>query len=163
MFFYELCPMLFQATIVAEQISETAPTTMIGSYDAVFITAIAALVTAIAAIIAPVITAIISQRGARKLKSIELFYTSKSEAYTQFLSAATHHFLTSFNYDDAYALLNTSAAVLLYSSEDTQEKVNEYCRALVAKEAGEDNSAELGVLHKEVILALQKEIQEFKK
>lgn len=126
-------------------------------------TTIAALIAAFAAIIAPVITSYMAHTSARKLKSLELFYASKTDAYSKFLSAAALTVPKSFDPDDMPALIEASAIAKLYSSKETNELITEYCRALVLADPGSDNYVNLGYLSADVVTAMQKELDEFKK
>ena len=126
-------------------------------------TTIAAFVTAFAAIVAPTITSILSHRSARKLKALELFYVSKSEAYSKFLAAAALTVPKSFDPDNMPALIETSAIATLYSSKETGKKIAEYCRMLVKIKPGSEDYGKLGYLSADVVLAMQEELNEFKK
>lgn len=79
---------------------------------------IVALITALATIVAPVITQFITQRGAYRLKSLELFFTEKARVYREFLEV-TSQFSPEPKMTDLMKLNNALNQALVYSSSDT--------------------------------------------
>lgn len=89
------------------------------------VTVIVALITALAAIVAPVITQIIAQRGAYRLKSLELFFTEKVKVYREYLEV-TSQFSPEPKMEDLMKLNNALNQALMYSSKDTGRKLTNY-------------------------------------
>lgn len=97
--------------------------------DTALLVALAGLITAIAAIVAPVVTQFIAIRGSLRLKTVELFFRAKDEAYRNFLSIASQYIPNSDN-DYFIKLESALSQALLYSSESTQQKLAQYLQLL---------------------------------
>lgn len=122
------------------------------------ITLIIALIAAISAIISPVITEIISQRGARRLKKIELLFTAQVDAYKNYISV-TSLFPISPDYRDIHKLTDATNQAFLYSSLETRKKLSDFAVML----SDEENIPQeaFGKAQHEAILAMQSELGKY--
>lgn len=113
---------------------------------------IAAVIAAVAAIIAPVITAKLTTSHQEKMKTIELFFAAKSEAYKNFITISSFY-SDSFYEEDVQKLYDAASCALLFSSPDTQEAISQLTEYLVS------NQTELaGTAQGKAILAMQKDL-----
>lgn len=121
---------------------------------------IVALIAAIAAIVAPVITQLISIRGSFHLKTVELFFNAKADAFRNLLEVASKYHPN----PGAELLMQLESAMnqaLLYSSKDTQQKVALYIKLL--KEFPDCDPSSYANASFEAILAMQSELRECRK
>ena len=121
------------------------------------ITLIVALITALAAIIAPVLTALITQHGEYRLKSLELFFNAKSKAYLELLDATSNFpkFPEESKIIELYALLNRA---FLLSTENTRSKLSLYVKLLIESSA---DSELLTLAYQDAVLAMQNELKDY--
>lgn len=122
------------------------------------ITVIVALIAAIAAIVSPIITELISQRGARRLKKIELIFAAQVDAYKNYISV-TSLFPFSPDHRDMNKLSDAQSQAFLYSSLDTRKKLSDYA-VMLSDEANVPPGA-LGKAQHEAILAMQAELSKY--
>lgn len=127
------------------------------------LTLIIAIITALAAIIAPVITALITQRGAYKAKAAEMFFTAKVDAFLGFLSLAAEYAEPAGmpSKEKSYALQSASAHALLFATPDTQEKIAIYGKLLLQNSFKPEDIRKLSLAHRDAILAMQSEIKKY--
>ena len=112
----------------------------------------AAVIAALAAIIAPVITAKITTSHEEKMKTLELFFTAKCEAYKNFITVSSFY-SDPFYEEDIKKLYDATSCALLFSSSDTQEAISQLTGCLIS------NQSELaGVAQSQAILAMQKDL-----
>lgn len=124
------------------------------------VTLIVALITAIAAIVAPLIAAIINSRSAYKVKTAELYFMAKSDAYKAFLHSTSNvSGLTFQNSETLRDVHETASVAQMYSSENTQKKIAEYCLAWSSNDNRALSNQKLAAAHKAVILAMQQDLQ----
>ena len=83
---------------------------------------IASSIAAIEAIVAPVITAFITQRSSYRLKTIELFFVAKSEAYEEVIRIASA-FPDNPSKSDRIKLQDVICRAELYASRVTSKKL----------------------------------------
>lgn len=122
------------------------------------ITVIAALITAIAAIIAPSVTAYINNRYQYKIKTIDLFFNAKLEAYQRFIKAASYA-ASNPSMEVQKALDDSMSYALLLSSRPTQVLLLKYTQALIHS----SDANRIGDLQAKTILSMQKDLYEFRK
>lgn len=127
---------------------------------AVLITAAASLITALAAISAPVIAQLISQHGAYKLKTIELFFEAKAKVFHDFVQV-TSRFPPNPDYETLQKLNDSMNQALLYCSKDTGWKIALYVKYL--KDSPGSDLDELADAHLNAILAMQGELKQYHK
>ena len=131
--------------------------------DPAVISIISVSITAVACVLAPVISALISQRGAIKLKSFELFFHEKATAYKEFLHACEHYLQSPRSLREGKALLDASSNALLFSSLDTQTAIANYGQLVLNSDypdCSSEESLKLSKAHTAVILAMQSELKE---
>lgn len=80
--------------------------------------------------ICALLTSIITQRGARKTKQIELIFQEKIEAYYEFLYVSDH-FDNLMDRDQTMKMANTSTKALLFASSDTEFLINQYTSSII--------------------------------
>ena len=119
------------------------------------VTVIVALITALAAIVAPVITQHIAQRGAYRLKSLELFFAEKAKVYREYLEV-TSQFSPEPKMNDLMKLNNALNQALVYSSKDTGKKLTQYVYLLKNTEAPDYDA--IADAHLEAALAIRAEL-----
>ncbi len=119
------------------------------------VTVIVALITALAAIVAPVITQYITQRGAYRLKSLELFFAEKTRAYREYLEV-TSQFPPEPKMADLMKLNNALNQAIVYSSRDTGKKMTQYVYLL--KNTKSPDYDAIADVHLEVALAIRAEL-----
>lgn len=113
---------------------------------------IAAVIAALAAIISPVITAKITTSHEEKMKTLELFFVAKSEAYKNFITVSSFY-SDPFYEEDMKKLYDAASCALLFSSSDTQEAISQLTECLIS------NQSELvGVAQSQAILAMQRDL-----
>lgn len=122
------------------------------------VTIIVALITALAAIVAPVITQFIAQRGAYRLKSLELFFAEKAKVYRKYINV-TSKFPPEPKLDDLMKLNNALNQALVYSSKDTGRKLTAYVFQL-RKTKNPDLDA-IAETHLEAFLAIHAELARY--
>ena len=94
------------------------------------VTVIAALIAAIAAIVSPIITALITQRGSYRLKTVELFFSSKANAYKEVILTVSS-FPNDPDDQDLIKLQDVISRAILFSSDDTASKLAAFGRRVV--------------------------------
>ena len=122
------------------------------------ITVVASIIAAIAAIIAPSVTAYINNRYQYRIKTIDLFFNAKLEAYQRFIKTASYT-ASNPSVEIQKALDDSMSCALLLSSRPTQVLLLKYTQALI--HASDAN--QIGDLQAEAILSMQKDLYEFKK
>ena len=95
------------------------------------VTVVSSLVAIAAVSICAILTAIITQRGARKLKKSELLFRETVTAYYDFLRAVDD-FTNSVNQKSVTDISETSARAMLFASPKTQELIAKYATATQA-------------------------------
>ena len=125
-----------------------------------FFSALSAGATAIIAAVAPIVSAAISRKATLKHKSIELFFTAKSAAFTEFLQFASSFPLApeSADFKD---LQRYSTAALLYASASAQKSIALYGKLLAQGAHTPAQGAVLGQTRSECILALQHDLKQY--
>lgn len=98
------------------------------------ITLIVALITAIAAIIAPVVSSIISSIYAYKIKSAELIFDRKINAYQDCLRAIADITIHK-DYQTLSALQHSTYAAFLFASQDTSAKLSSLGQELISDDS----------------------------
>ncbi len=116
------------------------------------------MIAAIAAIIAPVLTAIITQRGARRIKQIEMFFLAKAQTYNAFLDV-TSQFPPNPQYEDLRKLSLVFNQALLYSSRETGRKLALYVNFLKNGDVSDAESA----AYLDAVSALKAELIQYQK
>ena len=96
----------------------------------IYITLLATIITAFAAIFAPTITAIINTRKELRLKSLELFYKSKHDAYSELIHAASLCMLNN-NKTNQVILYEAVSFALLMSSPGSRETLSLYASSVL--------------------------------
>lgn len=127
------------------------------------ISIISVSITAIACVLAPLVSALISQRGTMKLKSFELFFQEKTAAYKEFLHACDHFLQSPSSPEEISALLEASSNALLFSSLDTQSAISAYgqlVRESVFPNCSSAKTMELSRARITTILAMQSELKD---
>ena len=94
------------------------------------VTLIVALIAAIAAIIAPLITTLLTTHSAYKLKTIDLLFNAKLDAYKQFANIAfsVKEDLLPDNLEELHKAWSYAS---LFSAPDTRRKLNQYYKRLL--------------------------------
>lgn len=123
------------------------------------ITIIVALITAIAAILAPLITSVINQIGAHRLRALELFFEEKTKVYKQFLET-TAQFPVFPTEDDVSKLNCALNLATLYSSRETGKAMSIYVHHLVNSKT---QTTDVGDAYLAVYHAMQNELKKYKK
>lgn len=127
------------------------------------VTIVVSLITALAAIIAPVITAIINNRANRKIKVLELFYQRKTDAYLEFMKAASAVLVNGRPAQELLAQIQEAGSVaLLFSSKETQSKISKYCAMLLKSDYSPSGLAALSQSYHDAIISMQEEINEYR-
>lgn len=117
---------------------------------------IASSITAISAIVAPVLTALITTRHEYKIKTIELFFHAKLNAYNKFIEVSST--LPSNPHEqDLQKLHNATAYASLLSSATTRSKISAYSYYLI-----QENFEQIDLAYESVILAMQDDLYEFR-
>lgn len=93
-------------------------------------TLIISLITLLTAIISPIITQIIAQHGAYKLKTLELFAEEKINVYTNFISASGNYFADQSD-EHAFELATALNQAVLFSSDKTENYLRAYYHYLL--------------------------------
>lgn len=125
-----------------------------------YATIIVALIAAISAILAPVITALIQQRGAYRLAAAEWFFKERAASYKELLSAADKC-LKDLCTDNIQILQRASDAALLFSSIDTQTAISSFGQLVLSsnlKTASSEQMKALSTARLGMMLAMQKEL-----
>lgn len=124
------------------------------------VTVIASLIAAIAAIIAPTVSAIITVRYQYKIKTIDLFFNAKLNAYQNLMESSSEYLLHANEKTVAadIELEKTAVSALLLSSPSTQESISLYVQSLITEQPPSVQGNEQG----NVILAMQRDLYEFK-
>ncbi len=122
------------------------------------ITIITSLLTALAAVVSQPLVALINSRYQLKIKTTELFFNSKIAAYQDFLNAASS-LSAPISEEALLKLYESSCRVLLLSSPETQACIS----AFVDSCLDGSFSSNTGEQQANVILAMQKDLYEFKK
>ncbi len=97
--------------------------------ETIDITVIVALIAAIAAILAPLATELLRQRSIRKEKSLEYYFTAKTEAYTRYLRV-TSRIAYPASLEDLKDLSDAMQQAVIFSSKDTGRKIALYTKYL---------------------------------
>lgn len=119
---------------------------------------IVAMIAAISAIVAPVLTEVISRYNERKLKQLELFFTEKAKAYSNFIEV-TSQLPGICGYEDLRRLSLAMNQAILYSSNDTAQKLALYVKFL----KDNDTSDAASVAYADAMSAPKHELQEYQK
>lgn len=127
---------------------------------ATYATLIAALIAAIAAIVSPLITTIITTRNSYKLKTIELLFSAKLDAYKQFANIAFST-RSEFLPKDREELHKAWSYASLFSSADTRPKLNKYYASVLNGYKTEADLNELSNSISELIDAMQLDLCDF--
>ena len=130
------------------------------------VTVISSIVAIAAVSVCAILTAVITQRGARKAKHSELIFQEKVSAYYEFLKAADE-FTSRHNISEITRFSETSARVMLFASKQTQKQMKSYSdkimETLIAKDHNATNLMELaqevGLEKGKLIQAMQKDLQ----
>ena len=125
-----------------------------------FFSALSAGATAIVSAVAPIVAAAISRKATLKHKSIELFFTAKSAAFTEFLQF-TSSFPLAPKSADFKDLQRYSTAALLYASASAQKSIALYGKLLAQGAHTPAQGAVLGQTRSECILALQHDLKQY--
>lgn len=116
-------------------------------------TLIVALIAAIAAIVAPLISALITTHSAYKLKTIDLLFNAKLDAYKEFTNVAF-----SIQSDPTIGKLQELhkawSYASLFSSPSTRKKLNRYCKSVIPPFNG-DVDEDLDELSTSLIIAIE--------
>lgn len=113
------------------------------------VTVIVALITAITAMVSPIITSIVTSKAAYKLKTAELFYTSKVKAFNHFIETAASFRFNNSTTDDILQLQNASLQAMLFSSNETRTQLAIYGKTLMdIYESAKNGSVELAKVTK---------------
>lgn len=123
-----------------------------------YIAAIASIIAAIAAIISPIIVALVNNHHQYKIKTIDLFFNAKLTAYQNLLKV-TSSFSDTTSKEESIKLNDVMSYALLLSSPETQVCIGSYCHSIL-QNTPSDKSGELQAI---AILAMQKDLYEFKK
>ena len=127
------------------------------------VTVVSSIVAIAAVSVCAILTAVITQRGARKAKHSELVFHEKVSAYYDFLKAADE-FTNRYNIAEITRFSETSARVMLFASKKTQKQMKSYSdkimESLIAKD---DNASNLMELAQEVGQEKGKLIQSMQK
>lgn len=121
---------------------------------------IVALIAAIAAIVSPVVTQLISIRGSFRLKTVELFFNAKAEAFQNLLEVTSKYHPNPCP-ELLMQLESAMNQAFLYSSKGTQQKLALYIKLL--KEFPNCDPGSYANASVEAILAMQSELQECRK
>lgn len=121
------------------------------------ITAIVALIAAISATISPVITTLITTHHDYKIKTIDLFFHAKLDAYHKFVEISSS-LPPNLENEDLLKLHNASTYASLLSSETTRSKISAYSCSLI-----EENSTQTALAYSQAILAMQNDLYDFRK
>lgn len=123
-----------------------------------FITLLAALIAIGASVISPMLTAKYTQQGAYKLKSTELFFDQKVEAYKNFLDIAITYA------DDPYKpnLTNALAHASMFSNRDTQLILADYAALVIQSTTQKISLYDLGNAQYKAMSAMKTELEEYK-
>lgn len=124
---------------------------------AIYITLLASIITAFSAIIAPVLTARINARSAYRLKTTELFFRAKSEAYKDFLSYASN-FPPVPSPTEIQKLQEYTSQAILFSSPHVQNHISEYSQCLLNREYSQAWVNMVSNLYKKAIIAMQDDL-----
>lgn len=84
---------------------------------------IVSYLTIFAAVIAPVLTALITQIGAYKTKTTEIYFAAKLDAYTKFMEVASNVFTSNA---DTKALENAAYKARLFATPSVDEKIKRF-------------------------------------
>lgn len=124
------------------------------------VTLIVALITAIAAILAPLATAIINRVSEYRLRTLELFFNEKAQAYKQYLDI-TSRFPPNPSSNDLQELNSAMNQATLYSSEDTSKMMALYVHYLMDTKNPDYDA--IAKSHLAVCEAMQAELKNYKK
>lgn len=133
----------------------------------VLVTVVSSLVAIAAVSICAILTAVITQRGARKLKKSEMLFREMVTAYYDFLRAVDD-FTNSVNQQTVTAISETSARAMLFASPETQELIAKYASATQAMVAAnlmgdKDKALELskpsGEFKADLLKSMQKDLK----
>lgn len=120
-----------------------------------YITATTSFITALAAIFSPIIAAAVTQRGERKVKTMELFFSEKSKAYLHLIETLSAFPMDS-NTEDRTKLFEAKNAAYLFSGKDTRKKID-YLSSLLT--SGSPDNQLLAEAFSEAFSAMQQELQ----
>lgn len=114
------------------------------------VTVVSSIVAIAAVSLCAILTAIITQRGARKAKHSELFFHEMVNAYYDFLKASGE-ISSRYNLAEISRFSETSAKVMLFASEETQRQMKVYSDKIMETLIAKDhNSPFLSTLALEV-------------
>lgn len=133
----------------------------------VLVTVVSSLVAIAAVSICAILTAVITQRGARKLKKSEMLFREMVTAYYDFLRAVDD-FTNSVDQQTVTAISETSARAMLFASPETQELIAKYAtttQAMVAANLMGDKGKALelskpsGEIKADLLKSMQKDLK----
>ena len=124
---------------------------------------IGAFLTAVAGIAAPVFSAKISRKSSLQLKSVDLFFSAKLNAYRDFLSAASSRkeIDRPLSYDQLNDLHRTAAQAALFSSPDTQAAINGYCNLIMKNSSAEEDILAISKAYADAITSMKHELDKY--
>lgn len=126
------------------------------------VTVIAALIAAIAAIVSPIITALITQRGSYRLKTVELFFDSKANAYKEVILAVSS-FPNDPDDQDLIKLQDVISRAILFSSDDTANKLASFGKTILDGPVSAENLYTYSAEWYLALSAMKQEIVQYQK
>lgn len=93
------------------------------------VTIIASVIAIASVTICTIVTSLITQHGAKRIKQTELFFHEKTKAYYEFLYL-TDRFDNSYNNEQVLELSNAASKALLFASKNTEFQMNCYIDAI---------------------------------
>lgn len=130
-----------------------------------YATIIVAMITAFAAIVAPLFTALLTNRGAFRLKSSEWFLSEKMTAYREFLLAADQC-LSCRSAETLLRLESSSANAILFSSKEVEVALSSFGRDILSSGFPECDDTVLRCLASSrlsVLSAMKKDLQQYQR
>ncbi len=131
------------------------------------VTVVSSLVAIAAVSVCTILSAIVTQRGARKAKQSELLFHEMTNAYYDFLRAA-EKLISGTGFSALSEFSEASTRAMLFASPETQELIAKYGEAIhemkVANQRKSSNTLELardvGFIRKDLVKAMQKDLRQ---
>lgn len=117
-----------------------------------------AITAALSAILSSLLTALITRRGNHKLKTTELLFNARAEAYRDLIKT-TANFPSSPTAEDTVIFDSISASAILFSSKRTQTKIANYCSLVLENDNSPDGINAFAKARRDAVWAMQQDLQ----